>query len=370
MASALKLLAGLTPPPFVQPIEYDGLEYQWKMLVFRPGLFKAEVYLLAAVLFYITWFRIGARRNRRKVDAWLRAHNSIYEQQFSATSKGGLITDGHSDFFTFSTGRRNVESLHTIFTLRPRHDFLQWAFQTARTFIDVDYNPVDDIQLDFKLAPGTLAYDLVWAVVAKDELRSIKHDRWDLTFTKTSDNSALPLSMSAMSEYADVTENMLKLAGNISLTAALRDPKILPYFRSLSVTDQPRQRPLGPVPVEEREKHIILSLKTPPISRMGDTAALVTFMFNFIDSLTKLHMHPETRAKLKKSRDELDKELRVDSEREKKEQISQAAEDKKAAKRRAEEERRSKLSAAEQQKILEKERKKTLRKSQGKVVRK
>jgi len=224
--------------------------------------------------------------------------------------------------------------------------------------------------LTLSLRPLHSLIDLVWAVVAKDELRSIKHDRWDLTFTKTSENSALPLSMSAMSEYADVTENMLKLAGNISLTAALRDPKILPYFRSLSVTDQPRQRPLGPVPVEEREKHIILSLKTPPISRMGDTAALVTFMFNFIDSLTKLHMHPETRAKLKKSRDELDKELRVDSEREKKEQISQAAEDKKAAKRRAEEERRSKLSAAEQQKILEKERKKTLRKSQGKVVRK
>ena len=37
MASALKLLAALTPPPFVQPVEYDGLEYKWKMLVFRPG---------------------------------------------------------------------------------------------------------------------------------------------------------------------------------------------------------------------------------------------------------------------------------------------------------------------------------------------
>jgi len=133
-----------------------------------------------ARLFTGVFFTIGTDRMDR-----LRAHNSIYEQQFSATSKGGLITDGHSDFFTFSTGRRNVESLHTIFTLRPRHDFLQWAFQTARTFIDVDYNPVDDIQLDFKLAPGTLAYDLVWAVVAKDELRSIKHDRWDLVSTIT-----------------------------------------------------------------------------------------------------------------------------------------------------------------------------------------
>ncbi len=90
------------------------------------------------------------------------------------------------------------------------------------------------------------------------------------------------------------------------------------------MTDQPRQRPLGPVPVEEREKHIILSLKAPPISRIGNTVALVTFMFSFIHSLTKLHIHPETRAKLKKSRDELDRELKVDSEREKKEQVKES----------------------------------------------
>lgn len=217
MASALKLLAGLTPPPFVQPVEYDGLEYRWKMLVFRPGCMsfipafcnafspiasvqgrgvpprgslvlhylvpdrcyqKQEESGCMARLFTEVLSTIGTDRMDR-----LKAHNSIYEQQFSAASKGELITDGHSDFFTFSTGRRNVESLHTIFTLRPRHDFLQWAFQTGRTFIDLDYHPVDDIQLDFKLAPGTLAYDLVWAVVAKDELRSIKHDRWDLVST-------------------------------------------------------------------------------------------------------------------------------------------------------------------------------------------
>lgn len=49
--------------------------------------------------------------------------------------------------------------------------------------------------------------------------------------------------------------------------------------------------------------------------------ALITFIFNFIDSLAKLNLHPETRAKLKKSRDELEKELKVDAEKEKKEQV-------------------------------------------------
>lgn len=27
----------LTPPPLVVPEDYDGLEYRWKFLAFRPG---------------------------------------------------------------------------------------------------------------------------------------------------------------------------------------------------------------------------------------------------------------------------------------------------------------------------------------------
>lgn len=91
-----------------------------------------------------------------------------------------MVIDGYSDAFNFSTGRRNVASLHTIFTLRPRHDFFQWIFQTGRTFIDLQYRPRDDLQLDFKLSPGTLNENFVFAIVAKDELLSVKDGRWDL----------------------------------------------------------------------------------------------------------------------------------------------------------------------------------------------
>lgn len=73
-----------------------------------------------------------------------------------------------------------MASLHTVFTLQPRHDLLQWLFQTGRTLVDLHYRPTDDIQLDFKLLPGALPNDFVWAIVAKEELRSIKNDRWDL----------------------------------------------------------------------------------------------------------------------------------------------------------------------------------------------
>lgn len=88
--------------------------------------------------------------------------------------------DGYSDAFNFSTGRRNVASLHTIFTMCPRHDFFQWAFQTGRTFVDLQYRPSDDLQLDFKLSSGALNESFVFAIVAKDELLSVKNGRWDL----------------------------------------------------------------------------------------------------------------------------------------------------------------------------------------------
>ena len=75
-------------------------------------------------------------------------------------------------------------------------------------------------------------------------------------------------------------------------------------------------------------------------------------------------LRPETRTKLKKAREEVEKQLREDAQREKKEEEE---EEKAAARKKARDERVSKLSAAEQQKVLEREKKRLLRKSQGKV---
>lgn len=87
------------------------------------------------------------------------------------------------------------------------------------------------------------------------------------------------------------------------------------------ITDQPRDRPARPIPAEEREKHVILSLTVPPSSKVADTTALVTAVFQFIDSLNKLSLRPETKTKLKKSREELDKAIKEDTEKEAKEEV-------------------------------------------------
>ncbi|KAJ8508397.1 hypothetical protein ONZ45_g9324 [Pleurotus djamor] len=363
MASQInKFLVSLTPPPFHTPEEYDGLEYRWRFLTFRPAYFTNEVYLIGGILFYVIYFLYGKSQNARRANKWYDAHMPLLSSQFSKPTVNGLVSDGYSDCFNFSTGRRNIASLHSIFKFRPRHDLLQMLYQTIYGLVEVHTTYTDDLELDFTLSDGAVHDGFVWAVVKKEELRTAKDGRWDLTFTKTSDNAALPSQFSVMSEFADVTDSVIKSTGLVQM---LQDPAILPYFRSLSITDQPRDRPTAP---EGSEKHVILTLHCPPPSASPyPTLKFTESLFNFIDSLHKLSLRPETKSKLKKYRDDVTKEIKLDSEREKREELEQQAEDKKAEKKRKEDERISKLSAAEQQKILDKERKRALRKTQGKV---
>lgn len=114
----------------------------------------------------------------------LNAHLPLLEQQFSKpSSAGGLVSDGYSDFFNFSTGRRNVTSLHSVLTLLPRHDLAKMAWRYAWGMIELVYTSEDEIELDFKLSPSSTTPGFVWGVVSKECLKTIKQDRWDLVST-------------------------------------------------------------------------------------------------------------------------------------------------------------------------------------------
>lgn len=65
-----------------------------------------------------------------------------------------------------------------------------------------------------------------------------------------------------------------------------------------------------------------MNLRVPPSSHYDDTAAFVAGLFPFIDSLSKIQLRPETKAKLRKVREDLDKELKADAGKEKKEEVS------------------------------------------------
>lgn len=59
----LKLLSSLPQPPKPAAHEYSGLQYKWKMFVFRPAEFKFEAIALAVLGGYLLFYLIGKAFN-------------------------------------------------------------------------------------------------------------------------------------------------------------------------------------------------------------------------------------------------------------------------------------------------------------------
>lgn len=101
----------------------------------------------------------------------------------------------------------------------------------------------------------------------------------------------------------------------------LNDPKILPYLISLSITDQPAERPLLP---EERDRHVIVKLSIPSGSQVNDTKGFITSLFHLVDIVGikfASALRPDTKSKLRKTREDLDKQLRIEATKEQKGEV-------------------------------------------------
>lgn len=149
-------------------------------------VFKTEGFILAFVLAYTGTYLVMSWYNTYQAKQWISAQKPLLNTQFSTPGEPDMImTDGASDMFVFSSGRRNIQSLHTIFTFMPRHDLIQLVFTYGWTLYDLRYSPDNDVTLDFKLgtkgsAPVGIGPSYVWAVVEKDELKNLRTKRWDL----------------------------------------------------------------------------------------------------------------------------------------------------------------------------------------------
>ncbi|KAI6164880.1 DUF1682-domain-containing protein [Pisolithus thermaeus] len=359
----------LVPAPYSLPEHYDGWQLSWKFLVFRPAILRVQACLLLALLVYVVLSLYGKAINIRKADKFYSSVLPLLSRQFSKPASG-LISDGPSDFFVFSTGRRAISSLHTVLALRPRHDLLQIIWQYLWSAYDLRYEPFDALTFDFTLDNDAAAAtpDFIWAVVRKSELAIIRDQRWDLTFTRTADHPGLDSALSVMSEFADVTETLVKLSPSSTSTPLFTlISSALPYLRVFSITDQPEKCPSASA-LATKSKRVILTFNLPE-GGVSHISPLLEGTFALVDLLAtgKVTFRPETRAKIKKVRDGVEKAVKEEEEKEKREEV---LEDRRSAKRKAEEARIAKLSAAEQKKALERERKRALKKSQGKLVRK
>jgi len=241
MSSPSPLLSFLTPSPALFPSEeYDGYQLRWKNLVFRPAEFKYEGLAVVAVVVYFALYFYGSRLNENRASRWFGAHYPLYQDQFSRPANGSvLLSDGSSDFFAYSTGRRGVHYMHTIFTMLPRHDIFQIIFQKLYGLTDLQYAPKDEVLLDIKLRDkdglNGEGKGFVWGVVAKNEMQALRKQRWDVSFTKTTDSTIVASSLSVMAEVADITDVLLKSSSGQVLAKVLNTPSIVKHFKYLLV---------------------------------------------------------------------------------------------------------------------------------------
>lgn len=122
----------------------------------------------------------------------VKAHQGIYDAQFARPGTTNLLNDGPTDSMIFSTGRRAVAYLQTIFSLFPRHDFIQFAYEFGWSLFDLEYSREDHLLLDFKLS-NTSNPAYVWALIDRHHIKNLRKERFDLV---------CPPSFSALSCYS------------------------------------------------------------------------------------------------------------------------------------------------------------------------
>jgi hypothetical protein len=70
MSGLLKVLAAITPAQQgPAPVEYDGYQLGWKMLVFRPAYFKFEAAALLVLGAYMMLYLLGKTFNQGRINS-------------------------------------------------------------------------------------------------------------------------------------------------------------------------------------------------------------------------------------------------------------------------------------------------------------
>lgn len=367
---------------------YENIEIPiYGRFVFRPALFYLEGGVLGFCLLFILMHLVGKTRNCQMAERWASTALPVLDQEFAVVAnddgKGQLLWNGGNAALMFASGRRGCSSLHVTFDFIPRHDPMEifYTFLKDIVFAYTTSSFRDTITLTFTLPPTSDNICGVFALVNKNALQHTRNGRFDLTFTKVNDSDSavtsrgLSKQWAIMSEASDLTDGFLGEPDQKGTSQRqklglvdLLEGQAGRFLDSLILTDQPFTRPTkGPIPVEKRERLLILTLRVPKSQAdVQRSVELLQLGCNLVDAFDKgvIKVRNETLTKLCKTRAQVDKELYDEATKEQREAEQEAREE---AKRKAEKEKFDKLSPAEQAKRKEIERKRALKKGAQKV---
>lgn len=355
--------------------------------------FKGEGVILAIGFVILVLHMIGARANRRKARAWIRANAPALTSEFALVGFGGVPTidaDIKADdllkekslfeFASYATGRQNTAFADIKLTLSKRFNplvntieaiaafFFESTFEMPSDVMEAIIYPFDGREnqtvpalpgsTEIRAKDGKSAYDsFVWAIVNKSVMQKTRDERYDVSLTSTKEHPKLPNWLTVMSESAEITDALLTPELAAAVQAAGDD------FECLIVTDQPNDKPKT-LDESTPSKRILLKYRLPSSNDYTSMTDLFTYFLRLPDLLVQVaHFRPEILKKVRATRDAMSKELRRVAEEEKNEERLLEREKAKKAKRDAE---LAGLDAKAQKKYLEKEKEKEMRKSQKK----
>lgn len=95
-----------------------------------------------------------------------------------------MVSSSPAQHLIYSSGRRNVLSLHTTLKLLPIHDPLTLVVDTFKSIIEPAHDVSEVLLFNFTLGRGDIGRQGeglgVWSIVDKGAMRETKAIRWDL----------------------------------------------------------------------------------------------------------------------------------------------------------------------------------------------
>ncbi|RCI16176.1 hypothetical protein L249_2203 [Ophiocordyceps polyrhachis-furcata BCC 54312] len=358
--------------------------------------FKAEGVILSVVGLIILLHLLGARVNRAKARAWIRANAPVLRSEFALVGFGDVPTMDHEnfdadsllrekslfEFATYATGRQNAAFLDVKLTLAKRFNPIMSTVEAVASVVSDLFAPPTDV-MEAVLYPfdgkeeltvpmlageearaagkdGRSTYEgFVWAIVHKERMQKVREDRYDVTLTSTRDNAKLPGWLTVMTESPEITEALLTKEVMEAVVAAGD------WFEYLIISDQPTEKPKTLEETTAR-KRLFLRYRLPGSDDYSALGPLLGCFARLPDLLVRsAQFRPEVVRKVKATREAMAAQLRKAQEEERAEERLADKEKSRKAKRDAE---LKGLDAKAQKKYLEKEREKEMRRSQKKMT--
>lgn len=210
----------------------------------------------------------GTKANRQRAKQWMAMHLPMLESEFAQVGYGGerqsaKVPDNmfkeksKCEFDSFCTGRQNIAWLEIKLSLAKRYNPALWFGETiASFFFESIPAPVERVEAtawcfdgkEKSLIPAekqagsapvkdSTLDGFVWAVVHKDQMKTLREGRYDLSLTSTKDHAKLPIWATIMSESAEVTDAMLTPELLKAIETAGED------LEALVISDQPMEHP-------------------------------------------------------------------------------------------------------------------------------